>query len=188
MTMPSIANSISTIRAFAATAVVCATLIQGCASTQRVPTRASQATEAEELYNGGIQAFSRGDDVRAEHYLALAMRKGYPERPALLLLLRLCLAGSRLRAALNYAEPYLHNHPTDSDLRYLVATLYHGLNQAPLALRELEQVLASNPDHAEAHFLFALLLHDDHVADAEAMFDRQNNSRRESFRWNKKLL
>lgn len=149
------------------TLLVCAGPIHGCASTPRTATRTSTTTNADEFYQSGMQASYRGDDVRAEHYFALAMRNGYPQRPALLALLRLCLAGSRLRAALNYAEPYLRMHPSDAELRYLVATMYHGLGQTPAALHELDQVLASDVDHADAHFLSALLLHEGHFSAAD---------------------
>jgi len=147
--------------------LVCAGPIHGCASTPHASMRSATTTRAEDFYQSGTQASYRGDDVRAEHYFALAMRNGYPQRPALLALLRLCLAGSRLRAALNYAEPYLRMHPSDAELRYLVATMYHGLGQTPAALHELDQVLASDIDHADAHFLSALLLHEGHFSAAE---------------------
>lgn len=78
---------------------------------------------------------AEGDSVRAEQYLAAALREGHEWREALPPLLRVCLTGSRLRAGLNYATPYLRSHPDELWLRYLVATVYLGLGQ-PLRARE----------------------------------------------------
>jgi tetratricopeptide (TPR) repeat protein len=90
---------------------------------------------AHELFDQGNQLAATGDSVRAEQYLAAALREGYPGEEVLPPLLRVCLAGSRLRAALNYATPYLKKHPDAVWLRYLVATVYLGLGQ-PLHARE----------------------------------------------------
>lgn len=152
-------DSIVRLRQFTLWATVSASLaVAGCATGPHTSVVTPRKSEAEQFYEGGAQAAMRGDDVRAEHYFALAMKRGYPERTALLELMRLCLAGSRLRAALNYAEPYLRKHPRDVELRYLVATLYHGLGQTSSALEHLNQVLTIHPQHADAHYLVGLVL------------------------------
>jgi tetratricopeptide (TPR) repeat protein len=100
-----------------------------------VPAAPDPNAAAHELFDEGNQLAATGDSVRAEQYLAAALREGYPGEEVLPPLLRVCLAGSRLRAALNYATPYLKKHPDAVWLRYLVATVYLGLGQ-PLHARE----------------------------------------------------
>ena len=168
--MSHVANSLGRLRGFALRATVSASLaIAGCATGPHTSVTAPRKSEAEQFYECGAQAAMRGDDVRAEHYFALAMKRCYPERTALLELMRLCLAGSRLRAALNYAEPYLRKHPRDIELRYLVATMYHGLGQTSAALEHLDQVLTIQPRHAEAHYLVGLVLSGSHLAASDVV-------------------
>ncbi len=105
----------------------------------------------------GERAALRGDTVRAEQYLALAVERGYDERRALPLLLSVCIRGSRLRSALNHAEPYLRDHPDDQSLRYLVATLDVSLGDEAGARRELEALLRGDPAHGAALYLLGTL-------------------------------
>src|SRR5262245_35020149 len=70
------------------------------------------------LFEQGRVAAARGDSVRAEQYLTLAIERGFPREKALPLLLESCIASSRLRAALDHAESYLREHPEHDGLRY----------------------------------------------------------------------
>jgi len=117
--------------------------------------------EAEELFRQGIGMANGGDLTRAEQYIGAAMVRGYPKERALPALIRVCVAASRLRVAIGYAEPYLDEHPTDYSLRLVVASLYLGLDEPVKARRHLEQVLAHQPEESEAHYLMALLMRDE---------------------------
>jgi tetratricopeptide (TPR) repeat protein len=110
------------------------------------------------LFSQGVAAADRGDSVRAEQYLSLALDRGYPRERVLPVLLKVCLASSRLRAALDHAEPYLREHPEQDPLRFLVATIHVGLAQQEQALIELDRLLRHNPRFEEAHFLRGALL------------------------------
>jgi tetratricopeptide (TPR) repeat protein len=123
------------------------------------------AHERNRLFELGRRAAERGDSVRAEQYLSLALDRGYPEARILPLLLRVCIAGSRLRAALDHAEPYLREHPEQDALRLLVASIHIGLAQPEQARAELDSLLRRNPRFDEALFLRAILLAS---SDAEA--------------------
>lgn len=135
-------------------------VLAGCSAAggeARSPVRAEQGPTAAFLMNEGRFAAARGDTVRAEQYIVLAIERGYDERRALPLLLSVCVKGSRLRAALNHAEPYLRDHPEDTALRYLVATIEVGLGDDDDARRELEALLRDTPEHGDARFLLGLL-------------------------------
>jgi hypothetical protein len=105
---------------------------------------------------GHAQA-DHGDNVRAEQYYLAAQRAGHPESQVLPSLLDVCVSSGRLRSALDYAEPYLRNHPEDFRLRHLVASIHFGLGNAARAFRELEGVLGGAPEHAPSHYLLAVI-------------------------------
>lgn len=130
----------------------------GTAATPAPRPAAAGKARSEWLFRQGLDAASRGDSIRAEQYIALARAGGYPEERALPALLKVCLASSRLRAALDYADPYLRRHPDHDPLRFLVASIHAGLGQRDDALTELERLTRHNPRFEEAHFLRAVLV------------------------------
>jgi tetratricopeptide (TPR) repeat protein len=116
------------------------------------------------VLDDGRRAFERGrelarlgDSVRAEQYLAAALARGYAPPETLRWLLGVCIQGSRLRAAVHYATPYLAAHPEAARLRYVVATLYLGLAQPLPARDELLELLARAPAYADAHYLLGVI-------------------------------
>ena len=133
-----------------------------------------QEVDAESLFARGIQYAQSGDFVRAEQYLASSIQRGYPEREGLRALLHVCVRGSRLRAALDYAHPYLERHPEDWPLRFLLASVHIGLNEGQTAYSHLERVVREAPDEPDPHFLFAVVLRDElgNIDAATAHFER----------------
>lgn len=119
-----------------------------------------QPPSSQELFSRGVALAEQGQLVRAEQYLSLAVSRGYPEEAALPIILKVCLAASRIKAALNYTEIYLNRHPEDWKLRYLAASLYIGLEQPQRALAELNRVTTNDPSYAPAHYLLAILMRD----------------------------
>lgn len=113
-----------------------------------------------ELFERGVALAQAGDFVRAEQYLAEARDRGHAEEQVMPVLIRVCLASSRLRAALGYAEPYLERHPDAWALRFLVASIHLGLGRPEDARAELERVVREKPRQAEPHFLLAVVLRD----------------------------
>ena len=114
-------------------------------------TDSSEAAKA--LFERGRELMEEGDSVRAEQYLAAALREGYDWEQALPPLMRVCLTGSRLRAGLNYATPYLKAHPDVVWLRYLVATVYLGLGQPIKAREHLLAIEGRDPYQARTQYL-----------------------------------
>lgn len=139
-----------------------AVLVMGCASGPK-PEPANPAFPAKdnrpasELVARGREATTRGDAVRAEQYLSLAIEQGADRRRVMPLLLEACLRSSHLRAALNHAEPYLLDHPEDDRLRYLVANIHLGLGQVVPAKRELGLLLQRNDKNPDAHYLLGII-------------------------------
>ena len=131
----------------------------GIEAGRAAPQSAGDASrqEREELFRLGRRAAARGDSVRAEQYLSLAIERGYPKDRALPVLLQVCLGGSRLRAALDHAQPYLDQHPNQDALRFLVANIHLGLGQNNQARAELDTLLRRSPRFEEALFLRAVL-------------------------------
>jgi len=147
----------------------CAILLTmcGCAETtassggkQAVSADPLERVSAQDLFRQGEQYAQQGDPIRAEQYVTSAVQRGFPLRRALPLLLRVCVASSRLGAALQYATPYLTLHPEDYHLRYLVAAVQLGLGRAEQAQEELSRVLREDPNHADAHYLLGVILRD----------------------------
>lgn len=137
-------------------------LLAACSATTPAPPQEASARgrdtrDAAALFATGQDAAERGDAIRAEQYLALALDHGYDRDVVTPLLLKVCIAGSHLRAALNHAEPYLRQHPEDERLRFLVATIHLGLEQRDEARSNLEQLLRENSEYADAHFLLGII-------------------------------
>jgi tetratricopeptide (TPR) repeat protein len=112
------------------------------------------------LFERGRALAQRGDLGRAQQYLALALRAGYPERRATLALVQVCIAASRLREALEYASASLRRHPDDWRLRYVAAAIEAALGRHARAADELRRVIAQRPDAADPHYLAAVVARD----------------------------
>ena len=113
---------------------------------------------AEDLFQMGVVQARRGDLIRSEQYIGAAIARGFPKQQALPILLRVCVAGSRLRAALAHAEPYLIDHPEDWALRYLVASIQLGLGDLEEARSSLDRVIETAPEEASPRYLLGVVL------------------------------
>lgn len=149
------------------------TLLCGCATTSKHNAAApsTDASNVAALLAKGREAAARGDAVRAEQYLSLAIKRGADKGEVLPVLLRSCLRSSHLRAALNHAQPYLLEHPEDDALRFLVATIHVGLGQRAAARRELELLLDRSPRDPDGHYLLGILDADFDAPAAKSHFE-----------------
>jgi tetratricopeptide (TPR) repeat protein len=114
----------------------------------------------EVLLERGRAFYAVGDLTRAEQYLAAALQSGADERKVMPLLMKVCIEDRKYRVALDYGENTLKRHPSDHRLRFLVASLYVATGENPKAKQHLEQLLSANPQEAEAHYVYAVLLKD----------------------------
>ena len=135
----------------------CGPPLGGSASGAPVPDPLQDA-ESRELFERGVALAQQGDLLRAEQYLASAIDRGYDEAEALPVLLRVCVASSRIASAIRYAEPYLAHHPDDWGLRYLVASLYLGVGDLDAARGHLDRILEARPGAAAPHYLMGVTL------------------------------
>lgn len=142
----------------------------GCPQPQESTTPAPKTdpleeVSSEQLYATGAQLARQGDLLRSEQYLQAAVARGHPEREVLPLLVEVCVRGSRWRAALQHAEPYLKRNPDDWRLRQVVATIHMALGRADRAVEHLERVTKQVPRAPTPHYLtgVALLRSDDPV-------------------------
>jgi len=117
----------------------------------------------EKLLGRGKAFATVADYTRAEQYLSAALEAGADPREALPLLLRVCVADHRYRAAIAYAEEHARKHPTDTELRYLLGTLYAGVGEVDPARSAFESVLRDQPDNPETHYALAALLREAHT-------------------------
>lgn len=161
--------------------VVLSALVGGlvaCAPARPAPTlpgpaSAAGSSSATTLFERGMAFAGQGDALRAEQYLVMARRAGYPEAELIVPLVRVCIASARLRAALAHAEPFLRAHPQACRLRYLVAAIQLALGHPVVAARELRLITAQEPLVAQAHYLLGVTLRDGlhDAAGARASFE-----------------
>ena len=111
----------------------------------------------EDLYVQGIRLARTGDLLRGEQYVWAAIERGYPTKRALPALLKICIAASRLNAALRYSEPYLEKHPDDHRLRTIVASIHLGLGNIEDAEKHLREAIEDGPEEAPAYYLMGML-------------------------------
>ena len=95
-----------------------------------------------------LYRLNRFDDAAPPLSRAVALNPGNPETH-LLLGLSYLRAERFERAQAAFARG-LDEHPTDEDLRFNLGATYDKLNRFPDVVREMEAVLALNPDHADA--------------------------------------
>ena len=134
----------------------------GCA---HVPASASEPTaerplDAEELLVIAQVAEQMGDGLRAQQYLLSALRAGADARRVMPWILRLYVADSQYRLAIDTARDYLRVHPRDAGMRMLLAGLYEATELELGALDQYERVIAASPSEPRAHFALASLLHE----------------------------
>jgi len=154
---------------------LCAQLggVAGCVGRARglqpPPTEDPMRTvRAQQMVDEGMALARSGELVRAEQYLAEGLERGADPRRVLPVLLRVCVAASRFRAAVTYAAQYLERHPGDWALRFLVGTIHEELGEHFTARRHFEAVLTLREAHAGAHFMLGKILRDTYVNAAAA--------------------
>lgn len=164
--------TVARVRHFNALVLLSALALSACAgsrdSLRPLPPRDPMIdVRAQQLVDQGLALAHAGDLVRAEQYVAEGLERGADERRYLPQLLRICIAASRYRAAVTYAQHYLERHPGDWSLRFLVGTIHEELGEHFTARRHFEQVLAAHETHAGAHFMLGRILRDTY-SDPEA--------------------
>jgi Flp pilus assembly protein TadD len=149
-------------RRAAACACLFLALTSGC-TTREAKTKSDleavrRESSSDHLRESGELSARMGDMTRAEQYYVAAIKAGGNEKELTDKLLVVCSADGRYPAASEYAENYLRNHPTDTDIRYAAAVIQAAVGDAGRARSELERVLDERPNLAEAHYALATVL------------------------------
>ena len=145
---------------------LCAALLAACgpppaARVEQNVEKIEQERKPDKLVARG-KAFARmGDLTRAEQYLTAALEEGANPNEVLPLLIRICVKSGRYRGAIEHAQNELKLRPHNVPLRFLLGSLHHAVGNVPAAREQLEQVLANDPEHAQAHFALAVIARDD---------------------------
>lgn len=113
--------------------------------------------DASELRAQGLAFARTGDLTRAQQYLAAAYAKGFDESLVLPEIVKVCVAASRLRAALSYAEPYLDRHPNDAGMSYVVGSIHLALGNLQLAAMHLNGALEPTELAIDAAYSLAVV-------------------------------
>lgn len=137
-------------------------LLSGCMSqrhgrAQPPPSDPIASTPAAELRAKGLAYARRGDLTRAQQYLSAAQAKGFDERVIVPELVKICIAASRLRAALAFAEPYVDKHPEDAGMNYVVGTIHLALGDLQRASSHLTGALQPSHIMIDAAYSLALI-------------------------------
>jgi tetratricopeptide (TPR) repeat protein len=140
--------------------------VVGCASAPPPPaaspeTVARQRAEiARSLLETGRALAAQGDALRAEQYLRAALEGGASRREVLPLLISVCIASQRYRAAIADARLFLRDHPGASRLRFVLASLLAGIGDFPSAVDELTRLVSTEPQHELGHYALGVLYRD----------------------------
>ncbi len=119
--------------------------------------------DPELLVARGREHAETGDLLRAEQYFAAALGAGADDRKVLPLLLRVCVASSHYRYAIDHVEVALARDPTNSRLRFVSGAL-HSLIGAHAAARErLERTARELNADPEIQFSVGTFFRDDLV-------------------------
>lgn len=138
----------------------------GCSAAPPPPaaspeTVARQRAEiARSLLETGRALAAQGDALRAEQYLRAALEGGAPREDVLPLLISVCIASQRYRAAIADARLFLRDHPGASRLRFVLASLLAGIGDFPGAVDELTRIVSSEPAHELGHYALGVLYRD----------------------------
>ncbi len=145
-----------------ATALVCLILLSACTHGARgpkgpPPVDPIATVSPSQLRAQGLSFARAGDLTRAQQYLAAAYSKGYDETQVLPEIVKVCVAASRLRAALSYAEPYLDRHPGDAGMSYVVGSIHLALGNLQQASAHLNGALEPGELVIDAAYSLALV-------------------------------
>jgi tetratricopeptide (TPR) repeat protein len=136
--------------------------LSACAS-RAAPVQTAHAPSAGELLARGLEYARTGEDLAAEQYFTAARAAGEPEQRVVRELITVCVRSNRLEHALMHGRLYMERYPDDHIIRHAMASIHFAKGDALSARHELELLLGEWPDHAESHFLLALILREQYA-------------------------
>lgn len=137
-------------------------LLSACVS-RAAPAQTAHALTAEQLLARGLEYARSGEDLAAEQYFTAARAAGEPEQRVVRELITVCVRSNRLEHALMHGRLYMERFPDDQIVRHAMASIHFAKGDALSARHELELLLGEWPEHAESHFLLALILREQYA-------------------------
>jgi predicted Zn-dependent protease len=120
----------------------------------------------------GEQAEASGDTLRAEQYYLRAEALGVPQEEILPRLLRVLVNAHRYDEALERCKKRLDIKPEDRATRYVEAALYVAVDRPKDAEKELDSLVRTKPDDADAYLALGRLYKDIGDERARSMFEK----------------
>ena len=134
-------------------------LLVGCATVSEKPTLEKKLSDNpnDRAVNLrlGEQAEASGDTLRAEQYYLRAEALGVPQEEILPRLLRVLVNAHRYDEALERCKKRLDLKPEDRATRYVEAALYVAVDRPKEAEKELDSLVRTKPDDADAYLALA---------------------------------
>ena len=156
-----------------------ASVFAGCAAPQSKPTGGAMEKKLSENPNDqavnltlGEQSEATGDLLRAEQYYLRAEALGRSEDEMLPRILRVLVQAQRYDEALERCRKRLERRPEDRSTRYVEAALFVALDRLSEAQRELETLLRTKPDDADAYLALGRIYRDAGDNRARPMFEK----------------
>ncbi|PKN45437.1 MAG: hypothetical protein CVU63_08870 [Deltaproteobacteria bacterium HGW-Deltaproteobacteria-20] len=122
--------------------------------------KVKQEREPDKLVARGKAFAQMGDLTRAEQYFASAMEQGADPDEVMPLLLRICIESGRFRVGIDHARNHLKVRPDNVALRFLLGSMLQAVGEIPAAREQLERVVSTEPEHADAHYSLAVIARD----------------------------
>jgi tetratricopeptide (TPR) repeat protein len=120
----------------------------------------------------GEEAEATGDTLRAEQYYLRAEALGVPEDEMIPRLLRVLVKAQRYDEALEKCKKRLDVKPEDRATRYVEAALYMAVDRPKEAEKELDSLVRTKPDDADAYLALGRLYKDIGDQRARPMFEK----------------
>jgi predicted Zn-dependent protease len=118
------------------------------------------------------QAEVTGDLLRAEQYYLRAEALGVPQAEIVPAILRVLIAAHRYDEALARCQRRLGAEPSDRGTRFVAAALLVAVDRPKEAERELNTLVRSRPDDAQAYLALGRLYKDHDPERAREMFEK----------------
>jgi len=140
--------------------VMCSSL-GACVGTPGAPpeyAKADARPQGRQLVQIADALVEHGDRVRAAQYLGWAQKDGVPAHEVVPRLISLYAEDGQYRLAIDTAERYLRQRPSDARIRKCLGALYLAIDELDAARSHFETLVRETPDDPDARYALASTL------------------------------